>query len=335
MADPRYDQAKALHQNGNSAEASTLLTELLVEHPGDVGARYALAVCQLDLGLRAQARANLRQVIEDHPGHHAAEYLLARELQDEGDLVGAAAGFRRVLTVTEHSEAAARLQQCERGTGIPPVRRMIEHTHIADRGKPVRRVRTRARHLIPSVVRPVAVLLLLYWLPALSGTVGGMIGRTVAASEGMPARTQQRFSDEYELTVRAFIAYTPLGLVLGLLLVAAWIYLIATLVAVPIRAMLNGADLFEYGMDVHTGVLKRSTQFVWYYQITEPPTYLRTLSSYLTHTASLRVSYNNTASTTAQLTLTGIDGPSQVHELRSYLQSRIPSERLPIRGPWT
>src|SRR5690349_770024 len=77
VADPRYDQAKAFHQNGSPAEASTLLTELLAEHPGDIGARYALAVCQLDLGLRAQARANLRQVIEDHPGHHAAEYLLA------------------------------------------------------------------------------------------------------------------------------------------------------------------------------------------------------------------------------------------------------------------
>ncbi|WP_162184919.1 tetratricopeptide repeat protein [Allokutzneria albata] len=335
MADPRYEQAKALHRNGRPAEASALLTDLLAEHPGDVGARYALAVCQLDLGARAEARANLRQVIEDYPGHHAAEYLLARELQDEGDLVGAAAGYRRVLAVTEHPEAAARLHQCERTTGIPPVRRMIEHTHVADRGNPVGRVRTRARHLIPSVVRALAVLVLLYWLPALAGAVGGMIGRNVAVLEGRNLRTQQRFSEEYELIVRAFIAGTPLGVILGLLLVLAWIYLIVTLAAVPLQALLNGADLYEYGMDVHTGVLKRSTQFVWYYQITEPPTYLRTLSSYLTHTASLRISYNDTASTTAQLDLSGIDGPQQVHALRTYLQSRIPSERLPIRGPWT
>ncbi|MBF6298919.1 tetratricopeptide repeat protein [Nocardia amamiensis] len=40
-----------------------MLTQLLAERPGDIGARYALAVCQLDLGLRREARESLLQVV--------------------------------------------------------------------------------------------------------------------------------------------------------------------------------------------------------------------------------------------------------------------------------
>lgn len=104
---------------------------------------------------------------------------------------------------------------------------------------------------------------------------------------------------------------------------------------VPARALLYGADLHEYGMDVRTGVFRRGAQFIWYYQITEPPTYLRNITSYLTRTASLRISYNNTASTTKYTELPDIGTPRQVEEIRGYLQSRIPPERLSIRGPWT
>ncbi|WP_330230865.1 tetratricopeptide repeat protein [Nocardia sp. NBC_00508] len=303
MADSRYEQAKTLRGEGRLAEASAVLTSLLAERPGDVGALYALAVCQLDLGERARARETLRRVIAAHPGHYGAEYQLGRLLQDQGDLAGAAARYRNVLAVNDYADTEARLRQCERAGAVPPVRKMIEQSYVAERGNPGMTLRLRARHILPF------------------GSVATLLSMVFFA--------------------RPFFAFVdpeatyPLAQLLMLAALLLLMNIALSPITVYIRTRAYTTQLYDYGMDVSTGVFRRSRQFVWYYQITEPPTYVRDAREYLTHTASLLISYNNTATTTVRMKLRGIGSPREVEQMRSYLQSRIPAERLPIRGPWT
>jgi hypothetical protein len=325
MADPRYEQAKSLHREGRTAQARAVLVDLLADEPGNVGARYALAICLIDLGERQGARDQLRQVLTEYPQHYEAAYHLGRLFQDDGRYNDAAEAFRQVLAVTELRDTRERLHRCEAAlgpppldgpatshdadapapvTGIPvapgppPVRRMIESAHVADRGEPKRALRLQGRHILP--LKSFFFAVLTFTAPGLAPLVG--------------------------MTVRL-----PFLLITGVLLLNVLI----SPVTIMVRTRMYTAQLYEYGMDVSTGVLRRSKQFIWYYQITEPPTYVRTLTSYLTNTASLLVSYNNTASTTVQVELRGIGSAKQADEVRAYLQSRIPPERLPIRGPWT
>ncbi|WP_040787157.1 tetratricopeptide repeat protein [Nocardia pneumoniae] len=302
MPDPRYEHAKMLRRDGRAAEASAVLAQLLADRPGDIGARYALAVCQLDLGRRREARESLLRVVDAHPGHYAAEYQLGRIQQDEGDLAGAAARYRKVLAVNDFADAEARLHQCERATAVPPVRRMIEQSFVADKGNDRKSLRLRGRHILPLRSAGILVLMILAIpLLRLIDVEGGLL-----------------------LVYPMFLL--ALGLVANILLSPLTIF---------IRTRMYTAQLYDHGMDVSTGVLRRVKQFVWYYQITEPPTYVRKPLNYLTHTASLSVSYNDTASTTRRVELRGIGSPREVEEVRGFLQSRIPPERLPIRGPWT
>jgi membrane protein YdbS with pleckstrin-like domain len=323
MANSRYEQAKALHQEGRTAQARAILVDLLADEPSDVGARYALAICLIGLGERQDAQGQLRQVLTDYPQHYEAAYQLGCLLQDDGRYDQAVEAFRQVLVMTDLRDTKDHLRHCEAalsvphsnesaaypitpspvtGTpltpGPPPVRRMIENTHVADRGRLVRITHLAGRHILPLKSFFIAVL-------------------------GIPATMTQ-----------AFVG-ASVGLLLILISGTSLLTAVISLVTIPIRTRMYTAQLYEYGMDVNTGVLRRSKQFIWYYQITEPPTYVRKLTNYLTNTASLLVSYNNTASTSAQVELRGIGSPEQVNEVRAYLQSRIPPERLPIRGPWT
>ena len=356
MTDSRYEQAKTLHEQGQTAEASAILVDLLADEPGNAGARYALAVCLIDLGQEQDAESHLRQVLTDSPQHCGAAYLLGRLLQAQGDYHHAAAAFRQALTVTDFQDSQDRLRDCEAAMmqaspaptslgsgndaanqGPIPIRKVIETSHVADRGKPTGKVRLQVRHLIPSAVRALIVAIVVASIPTIVVGLAGAVGRAAYPNSygTPPAGAVQIYGNLYSRRVTNFLDNSSLSIVLIWLSVAAWIYLAITILAIPIKSRMYAADLFEYGMDVRTGIIRRSKQFVWYYQITEAPTYTRKLTNYLTHTASLQFSYNNTASTTARAELTGIGSPKQVEEIRAYLQSRIPSERLPIRGPWT
>ncbi|AHH99119.1 hypothetical protein GCM10010174_68810 [Kutzneria viridogrisea] len=318
MADSRYEQAKALHRDGRTAQARAVLLDLLAEQPGDLGARYALAICLIDLGETPDAQAQLRQVLADHPQHYEAAYQLGCLLQDEEQYEQAAAAFRQVLAVTDLRDTADRLRRCEAAlggsvpqppSGPPPVRRLIESSHVASRGQLVMSLRLKARHILPLRSATAVVLILL---------AQGLSRPTFSVN-----RIIYIYTGYSTVTLLALVNWLLVG------------YLVLALLSLALRARMYTAEIYEYGMDVSSGILRRTRQFVWYYQITEPPTYLRRLSNYLTHTASLVVSYNNTASTTATVQLRGFGSPQRVDEVRSYLESRIPPERLPIRGPWT
>ncbi|WP_156371395.1 tetratricopeptide repeat protein [Nocardia arizonensis] len=302
MADPRYERAKALRGEGRVAEAEAVLRALAAERPDDVAALYALAVCRIDLGQREQARATLLRVLRAYPGHYEAEYQLARFAQEDGDLVNAAAHYRNVLAAADYADAEARLRQCERGAVVLPVRQLIEQSHVADPGTPKWRLRLLARHILPL------------------GSIAVLPSVFVAVN----------LADVVDFDGGLLLVY-----VLMLAVAAAVVNLALAPITIYLRTRAYTAVLYDHGMDVSAGIFRRSKQFVWYYQITEPPTYVRTLRDYLTNTASLAISYNNTATTTSRVVLRGIGSPRRVEQVRSFLRGRIPAERLPIRGPWT
>jgi hypothetical protein len=121
-----------------------------------------------------------------------------------------------------------------------------------------------------------------------------------------------------------------------LLVAIAWAPFFISVAVVWVKSRANGADFYEYGVNVRTGLLDRSEQFIWYYQITESPRYRRKFPNYFTGTASLGLRYNEAGESSARyVELSGIGTPGQVRQLGRYVESRTPPERLPIKGPWT
>jgi hypothetical protein len=325
-----YEEAGELHRRGRPDEALLLLQRLLQRSPDDVAARFALAVCLTDLGRAPEAQANLRRVLDSEPRHHLAAYRLGRILQAEGASGEAAEAYRRVLTVTDYQDTRARLRECEAavagpqpllppagpGGGAPPLvgptltpgpptlRARVDSHRVADRGHIVRSVRLKARHLLPTLLRHLLIAVALAVLLFVAGE-----------------------------SLRIPMGVRMLGM-LALLAVVALILAFPLVAYVKTRT--NGADFYEYGVDVKAGFVRRRVQFVWYYQIVESPSYVRTFGTYLTNTASLGLRYNEAgASSTEYVELPGIGTPDDVREIGRYVESRIFPERHVIRGPWT
>ncbi|MCK9930490.1 tetratricopeptide repeat protein [Frankia sp. Mgl5] len=117
---------------------------------------------------------------------------------------------------------------------------------------------------------------------------------------------------------------------------AIFLYFVGAAAVIAACRHLNGAVLYEYGLDVRDGFLRRSVQFIWYYQITEPPIYRRTMTNYLANTASMSISYNESgAASVRKIDLTAIGKPADVLLLGRRLESRVLVERARFRGPWT
>jgi membrane protein YdbS with pleckstrin-like domain len=122
----------------------------------------------------------------------------------------------------------------------------------------------------------------------------------------------------------------------GVLAIAfLWVRVGIKIAAVLARSHRFNISFHERGLDVATGVLHRRKKFIWYYQLTEEATYVRTPVMYLTHTASLQLAYNDTPTTHTYLELTGIGSPSEVERIRAYLETRRLAERIPMHGFFT
>jgi hypothetical protein len=185
--------------------------------------------------------------------------------------------------------------------GPPSLETRVRSLRAADRGHLVGTVHLQARRLAPLAVKG------LFAAAALTVVAVVAMGRL---SPSIPLLT------------------TPL------LVAVAWLPFLGTLVVVLAKSRANGADFYQYGVEVKTGLLDRSVHFIWYYQITESPCYVRRLPDYLTRTATLGLRYNQSGESSARyVELLGIGTPGQVRQLRQYVESRIPAERIPIKGP--
>nr|MDT0515705.1 tetratricopeptide repeat protein [Streptomyces sp. DSM 41633] len=328
-----YDQASALHRRGRPEAAVPLLQELLRQEPEHLAARYALGICLTDTGRYGEAQAQFRRLLDDDPQHYEASYRLGRLLQADTDLHGAAEAYakvletaRQVLGVAEFRDTGARLRACQEAlsrtapaaasiqaglpvTGRPinpgpPSLRAQSDTHrVADRGAPKYEVNLKARHLLSLIAKR--------FLIAVALTLAGYVLTELGIGLGMAMYN----------TVPALLA---------------WIYFLSSFVLLLVKPRANGADFYEYGVDIKSGFIRRKVQFVWYYQIVESPSYVRTFGTYLTHTASLGLRYNESgAYSTAYVELPGIGTPQQVKNLGRYVESRIFPERRDVRGIMT
>ncbi|MGW4030990.1 tetratricopeptide repeat protein [Streptomyces sp. NPDC004838] len=324
-----YARASDLHRRGRPEEALPLLEELLRQEPDHVAARYAYGICLTDTGRHGEARVQFRRILDGDPRHYEAAYRLGRLLQADADPQGAAEAYRkvldaaqRVLGVAEFRDTAIRLRACQEADGAiapvppaaaavqpvvgrpitpgPPTLRAQSDTHrAADRGAPKFEVRLKARHLLSMLAKRFLIAAVLTLAVPLVATHVGLLGEAVL------------------MVVPAFVA---------------WIFFLSSLVLLLVRPRTDGADFYEYGVDVKSGFIRRKVQFVWYYQIVESPSYVRTFGTYFTHTASLGLRYNESgAYSTAYVELPGIGSPEQVREIGRYVESRIFPERYDVR----
>ncbi|QJS99043.1 tetratricopeptide repeat protein [Streptomyces asoensis] len=359
-----YERASDRHRRGRPEEAVPLLQELLRQEPEHVAARYAYGICLTDTGRHGEAQVQFRRLLDGDPRHYEAAYRLGRLLQADADPQGAAEAYRKVLEaarqvlgVAEFRDTAARLRACQDTPGTtvpvsppapaglpvtgrpitpgPPTLRAQSDTHrVADRGAPGKKVRLMPRHLIPAMVgkaflavvaalaaaqvlvaNEVALLLLaitfflLPWVVSLLVGAAAVVGTLTGVLGGE--------------SLLEYLSFVPMTVVLT---VAA---------GVPValvRSRTWSADFYEYGVDVKSGFIRRKVQFVWYYQIVESPSYVRTFGTYFTNTASLGLRYNEAgAYSTAYVELPGIGTPNQVKEIGRYVESRIFPERYDVR----
>ncbi|MEO3876635.1 tetratricopeptide repeat protein [Nonomuraea sp. B12E4] len=370
-----YEQASELRRKGLPQEALTLLEGILRRDPDHTAARYALVVCLTDLGRTADAVPHLHRVLAAVPEHYEAAYRLGRILQAAGDRAGAADAYRSVLEFAEFSDARARLSQCEQppsgaasGNSAdlshtfpsseevpPPLRARVDGRHAVDRGGLKEALRLQARHLAPTMLgkallATVAAVLLvaalagelpgvaifvvagiLFGAPRVAGAAALLVAVAGIATGYLrpPVQVWDNLGD----------ALAPPSLNALLSVCGTTLILIIVIIGIPgalLNSRINGSDVYEYGVEIRRGLIRRTVQFIWYYQIVEAPSYLRTLGSYFTHTASLGIRYNdNGASSVTQIEMSGVGTPALVKKVGRYLESRIPAERLPIRGPWT
>ncbi|WP_285585305.1 tetratricopeptide repeat protein [Herbidospora sp. NBRC 101105] len=357
-----YTRASELRRRGRPQEAIPLLEGFLETAPGDVAARYALAVCLTDLGRTAEAAAQLLRVLDRMPGHYEAAYRLGRVLQADGDRAGAADAYRRVLEVTEFRDARERLRECEEpvagepGSEVPPpLRSLVDDRRVVDRGRLVAPLRLKARHLIPGTLGK-ALLAAAAAVPVSSVYAGGESAPLAALLAVALFGGPKIAAGLLLLAVAAGIASgvidwpvimygnlrlgvdwpAPSLLLVAVVTTAALVIVIVGIPAALLNSRINGSDVYEYGVEIRRGLIRRTVQFIWYYQIVEAPSYRRTFGTYFTHTASLGIRYNdNGASSVTHIEMSGVGTPARVREIGRYLESRIPAERLPIRGPWT
>ncbi|MEV4475300.1 tetratricopeptide repeat protein [Nonomuraea sp. NPDC049504] len=369
-----YAQASKLRRKGFPQQALTVLEAILHRDPDDAAARYALVVCLNDLGRAADAVPHLRRILAAVPEHHEAAYRLGRILQATGDRTGAADAYRRVLEIAEFADARVRLRQCEdppsgpaaseelshtfpSGEDVPPpLRARVDARQVIDRGELKDALRLQARHLAPTMVgkallATVAAVLLvgalagelpgvavfvvagaLFGTPRVAGAAAllVMVAGVITGYVRWPVRLWSNLGD----ALASLPSFPAL-----LFLCGATLALIIMVIGIPgalLNSRINGSDVYEYGVEIRRGLVRRTVQFIWYYQIVEAPSYLRTLGSYFTHTASLGIRYNdNGASSVTEIEMSGVGTPALVKRVGRYLESRIPAERLPIRGPWT
>jgi hypothetical protein len=203
--------------------------------------------------------------------------------------------------------------------GPEPVRYLVDQYYLADRGQVtgIGRVRQKVRHRAATIARVT--------LEAVAVTVLPLIVTAVL----------HRFPPEPGAAAHLPSLEGPLHRAVLLAIGVMWIRAgIKTTIAL-VQSLMYSVVFHERGFEVATGVLHRRRQFIWYYQLTEEPVYARTPVMFLTHTASLQVSYNHTANTVRNMELSGIGSPREVEQIRAYLETRRLAERSPMRGSLT
>lgn len=330
-AEPPFDRALGLYRSGRPNEAREVLAAAILDHPDDLALRYALGVCLGDLEQWPAAEEQLAVVVAAQPEHHLAAHRLGVARQAQKRFAEAAAAYRQALLRHHSEDGWTRLRECEErvNTAAPPpaepgpiaepgvgpqatviddpldaaavwpgpvvpaptttrtLANDIDEHGIVDVGSRLTSTHTRSRHLAPAAL-----------VATLFGLVVGCVGTGNDSDYG-----------EVQLWVGVAV------------LVYAWI----AWIAVSLQSKMNTFDFYERRMDLHRGVLNRSMLVIWYYDIFQV-SFVRTPMTYLTNTASLRVTYYE-GTATRTVTLDGIGDPTEVRQLYEKLQPLVVLER--------
>ncbi|MEU1392875.1 MULTISPECIES: tetratricopeptide repeat protein [unclassified Nonomuraea] len=329
--DSGFGRALALYRAGRTAEARDVLLEVVAGFPGDRVCRYSLGVCLNELGEWREAERHLGAVVAAEPAHHLAAYELGVALQEQGRPAEAAVAFRQSLAGDVVKDVRSRLAACRAddgpATGDPPPQAPTPAPPPP----------------VPAAPRQVVVPDDPEHAAALEYT------RTVAAGV-TPYRTMADDLDEravYDVgqevwstrTQTRHLALTPLvatALALSvsvlrvpLLVVALGLYAVAAWVAAVVSARVTSYVFHQRRVDVAQGVRDRSKQVILYASITQVR-YVRTLSSYLTNTASLELTYM-LGTEKESIVLAGLGRPGQVDKLYQELQGPVVRERRAMK----
>ncbi|MGW4411258.1 tetratricopeptide repeat protein [Nonomuraea sp. NPDC004702] len=356
--DEGFDRALALYQAGRTAEARDVLLEVVAEFPGDRVCRYSLGVCLNELGEWREAERHLGAVVAAEPAHHLAAYELGVALQEQGRPAEAAVAFRQSLAGDVVKDVHTRLAACRTAdgpaTGHPPHQPTtpVAPPPVAD-ADPSRRPTTSkpppagaAAGTLPSVAAaPPQVV-----VPDDAEHAAALEYTRAVAAGVTPYRTMADDLDEravYDIgqevwstrTQTRHLALTPLvatALALSvsvlrvpLLVVALGLYAVAAWVAAVVSARVTSYVFHQRRVDVAQGVRDRSKQVILYASITQVR-YVRTLSSYLTNTASLELTYM-LGTEKESIVLAGLGGPGQVDKLYQELQGPVVRERRAMK----
>ncbi|MCK9904746.1 hypothetical protein CC117_33335 [Parafrankia colletiae] len=320
-----YQQASELDRRGRPEEALIVLDQLLEDQPDHLEARFARALCLVEVDRSAEALTQLRRVLDSEPGHYKAAYHLGRILEAEADYEGAFQAYQQVLAVTPFRDTPNRLRACVNALGAgrsgilpgrgvdghirngvviepgpPSVREGVEAHRTADRGALYRSVRLKTRHLIPSL---------------------GMVFLVCAVGTMLLALATGGISGSALVLFPVFVMTSLAGTIWFLV----WAF---------VQVRTNSAEFYERGVEVRSGFRRRSIQFIWYYQITGPPVYTRAFRNYFTKTATLCIRYNVAGAMTVEtVEIAGFGTPAEVIMIGRHLESRVVAESLVIRGP--
>ncbi|MEU8326260.1 tetratricopeptide repeat protein [Nonomuraea sp. NPDC048881] len=322
--DEGFDRALALYRAGRTAEARDVLLEVVAEFPGDRVCRYSLGVCLNELGEWREAERHLGAVVAAEPAHHLAAYELGVALQEQGRPAEAAVAFRQSLTGDVVKDVHTRLAACRTAdgpaTGHPPPQPTIP---VAP---PQVVVPDDAEHAAAlEYTRAVAAGVTPYRTMAddLDERAVYDIGQEVWST-----RTQTRHLALTPLVATA-LALSVSVLRVPLLVVALGLYAVAAWVAAVVSARVTSYVFHQRRVDVAQGVRDRSKQVILYASITQVR-YVRTLSSYLTNTASLELTYM-LGTEKESIVLAGLGRPGQVDKLYQELQGPVVRERRAMK----
>ncbi|MFI5916457.1 tetratricopeptide repeat protein [Dactylosporangium sp. NPDC051541] len=338
--DAVFQQAQALHRQGQIDPARHLLEAALATDPDHVPCRFALAVCLIDLGRKAEAVDHLRRVLELFPTHAVAAYQLGRCLADLGATAEAAAALRRALAIDPaHAAAQALLRTVEAppaaapvavygnpaavsmpapvAVGAPAPQRQAapDPAEMARQGNPIIQVGRSLTADIDLHNTAYAGALIhkgnikfRYLLLSLVVRVVVAAALTAAATRA-PAQVQQF----------AVIA-----------LAVVWLWVLAGLITALVRSALNDFLFYERCMELRLGVLSRQTRTVWYHQMA-PLTRTLTIANYLSYTASLDIQFEE-AGSTKSVRLLAMGNLREVEQLRKELELHRVRERRQFKG---
>lgn len=181
----------------------------------------------------------------------------------------------------------------------------IEQNNIAYRGDKLHTVSPTVRYCWPSIAGIGIITLACFWLSSLI--------HENASSASDPELASGLASLLAISGASLFVVFAP-----------------GILIAALVRAAAYRAHFHERCVEIHHGVMMRRKLLIWYYNVGDL-SYVRTVQTYLSHTAGLRIAYKE-GGESKEIQLNGYGAPSELQRVYHDLQTHLLRERKQFKG---